>query len=193
MGTRSRSGAWPSSRAAAAAHADVDDATSDGASHVAVAIDGRFAAIFEIVDAIRPEAAHAVAALKRLGVARVVLATGDHAAAADRVARELGFDAVLADLAPEAKVDIVVAERRKASDGGKVVMVGDGVNDAPALAAADIGIAMGSGAAGATEAADIVLLADDLARLPRAVEIAKRSLSIATESVAAGIGLSRSA
>ncbi len=119
-----------------------------------------------------------------------MLATGDHAAAAERVAKELGFDAVLADLAPEAKVETVLAERRTADGRGGVIMVGDGVNDAPALAAANVGIAMGSGAAGAAEAADIVLLADDLSRLPRAIGIARRSRLIALQSVGAGIGLS---
>jgi heavy metal translocating P-type ATPase len=162
----------------------------DGASLVALAVDGRLQTIFEIVDSVRPEARQSIADLKELGVKRAVLATGDHAAAADRVAAALGFDTVLADLAPEAKVDTVVAERRELRGSGAVIMVGDGVNDAPALAAADVGIAIGSGAAGASEAADIVLLADDLARIPRAVSIAQRSRRIATESVGAGIGLS---
>ncbi len=165
-------------------------ALDDGASLVAVAVDGRLEAVFEIVDSVRPEARLAIAALRQLGVKRTVLATGDHAAAADRVAAELGFDEVLAELAPEAKVDAVLKERRDLRHGGAVIMVGDGVNDAPALAAADIGIAMGSGAAGASEAADVVLLADDLERIPRAVAIAQRSRRIATESVGAGIGLS---
>ena len=162
----------------------------DGASLVAVAIDKRAAAVFEIVDSVRPEARQSIAALKALGVRRAVLATGDHRAAADRVASALGFDTVLADLAPEAKVAAVLSERHDLNGAGAVVMVGDGVNDAPALAAADIGIAMGSGAAGASEAADVVLLADDLARIPSAIAIARRSRRIATESVGAGIGLS---
>jgi P-type E1-E2 ATPase len=117
----------------------------------------------------------------------VLLATGDQAAAGDRMARGLGFDTVLAELTPEAKVATVLAER---AQGRGVIMVGDGINDAPALAAADVGIAMGSGAAGAAEAADIVLLVEDLMRLPQAVSIARRSRRIAQESVAAGIGLS---
>jgi heavy metal translocating P-type ATPase len=165
-------------------------ALDDGASLVAVAVDGHLEAVFEIVDSVRPEARCAIATLRQIGVKRAVLATGDHAAAADRVAAELGFDSVLAELAPEAKVETVLSERRKLRRGGSVIMVGDGVNDAPALAAADIGIAMGSGAAGASEAADVVLLADDLERIPRAVAIAQRSRRIATESVGAGIGLS---
>jgi heavy metal translocating P-type ATPase len=178
-------------RARATAPSNLTEATlDDGASLVAVALDGRLASVFEIVDSIRPEARQSIAALKELGIERTVLATGDQKAAARRVAAELGFDAVLAELAPEAKVDVVVAERRKLQGDGAVIMVGDGVNDAPALAAADIGIAMGSGAAGASEAADIVLLVDNLSRIPLAVAIARRSRRIARQSVFAGIGLS---
>jgi cation transport ATPase len=161
--------------------------SGEGASLVAVAVDGQLAAVFEVADAIRPEAAAAIAALRRAGIRRVLLATGDQAAAGDRMARGLGFDTVLAELTPEAKVATVLAER---AQGRGVIMVGDGINDAPALAAADVGIAMGSGAAGAAEAADIVLLVEDLMRLPQAVSIARRSRRIAQESVAAGIGLS---
>jgi P-type E1-E2 ATPase len=158
----------------------------DGANLVAVAIDGRLAAVLEVVDEARPEARKALAALRRQNVKRMVLATGDHRAVAERIAQELPFDAVYAGLLPEAKVELVRRER----ENGAVIMVGDGVNDAPALAAADVGIAMGSGAAGAAEAADAVLLVDDLTRLPRAVAIATRSQRIAYESVFAGIGLS---
>ncbi|MGH6924864.1 MAG: HAD-IC family P-type ATPase, partial [Propylenella sp.] len=158
----------------------------DGGNLVAVGLDGRLAAVLEVLDEARPEAREALFALRDQTVRRVVLATGDNEMVAERIARELPFDAVYAGLLPEAKVDLVRRER----ENGAVVMVGDGVNDAPALAAADVGIAMGSGAAGAAEAADAVLLVEDLTRLPRAVAIATRSQRIAYESVFAGIGLS---
>ncbi len=158
----------------------------DGANLVAVAVDGALAAVLEVLDEIRPEALAALNALKAQGVERIVLATGDHNAVAERIARQMPLDAVYAELTPEAKVALVQRERRR----GIVVMVGDGVNDAPALAAADVGIAMGSGAAGAAEAADAILLVDDLMRLPRAFAAARRSRRIALESVLAGIGLS---
>jgi len=117
----------------------------------------------------------------------IVLATGDRRAVAEAVTEGLGLDAVHADLAPGQKVALVLAERA----GGPVMMVGDGVNDAPALAAADIGVAMGArGAAASAEAADVVLLVDHLDRLLPGIEIAQRSRRIAMESVVAGIGLS---
>jgi heavy metal translocating P-type ATPase len=162
------------------------DGTHDGASLVAVAVDGALAAVLEVLDEMRPEAIEALEAMRALNVKRFVLATGDHQAVAERIAAQVPLDAVHADLLPEAKVELVRQERARAT----VVMVGDGVNDAPALAAADVGIAMGSGAAGAAEAADVVLLVDDLLRLPRALAIAGRSERIAFESVFAGIGLS---
>lgn len=178
--------AYVRKRATMPADLHADSLDDDGSSLVAVAIDGRFAAVLEVLDEVRPEAREALTALRELNVKRIVLATGDHGAVAERIAQQIAFDAVNADLAPEAKVDLT----RQEHANGTVIMVGDGVNDAPALAAADVGIAMGSGAAGAAEAADAILLVDDLLRLPRVVAIALRSQRIALESVFAGIGLS---
>jgi P-type E1-E2 ATPase len=122
-----------------------------------------------------------------VGIVRVVMVSGDRQDVADSIGSVLGVDAVLAERSPQDKVDAVRAERGQ----GVVVMVGDGVNDAPALAAADIGVAMGArGAAASAEAADVVLLVDHLDRLLPGIEIAQRARGIALESVAVGIGLS---
>ncbi|CAM5291259.1 heavy metal translocating P-type ATPase [Frigidibacter albus] len=158
-----------------------------GAVVVSVAVDGKLAGHLVMADALRAGTADLLAGLRKLGVARIVLATGDRRAVAEAVTEGLGLDAVHADLAPGQKVALVLAERA----GGPVMMVGDGVNDAPALAAADIGVAMGArGAAASAEAADVVLLVDHLDRLLPGIEIAQRSRRIAMESVVAGIGLS---
>ncbi|GGH63234.1 hypothetical protein GCM10011341_38170 [Frigidibacter albus] len=158
-----------------------------GAVVVSVAVDGKLAGHLVMADALRAGSADLLAGLRKLGVARIVLATGDRRAVAEAVTEGLGLDAVRADLAPGQKVALVLAERA----GGTVMMVGDGVNDAPALAAADIGVAMGArGAAASAEAADVVLLVDHLDRLLPGIEIAQRSRRIAMESVVAGIGLS---
>lgn len=123
----------------------------------------------------------------RLGIERIVLATGDRRDVADTVTAGIELDAVRADLTPDQKVMVVLSERK----AGAVMMVGDGVNDAPALAAADIGVAMGArGAAASAEAADVVLLVDQLDRIVPAIEIAQRAKFIALESVYVGIGLS---
>jgi P-type E1-E2 ATPase len=125
--------------------------------------------------------------LRREGVLRILLATGDRAAVAERIADGLGLDGVRSGLTPDQKVLVVLTERKN----GPVMMVGDGVNDAPALAAADVGVAMGArGAAASAEAADVVLLVDNLGRLGTGMEIARRSRRIAIESVLVGIGLS---
>ncbi|MGQ7794226.1 heavy metal translocating P-type ATPase [Faunimonas sp. B44] len=154
---------------------------------VVVAIDGRPALVLYLADRARPEAVQALRALRRLGVTRSVLATGDRNEIAGSVAAGLGFDAVRAELVPAQKVDVVIAERVH----GRVMMVGDGVNDAPALAAADVGVAMGGrGAAASAEAADIVLLSDDLSRLASGVGVAQYAMKIARQSVFVGIGLS---
>ena len=117
------------------------------------------------------------------------MVTGDNAAVADIVGSAIGIDAVLADRVPADKVDAVNAERSDAS--GPIVMVGDGLNDAPALALADVGVAMGArGASASSEAADIVITVDRLDRLTEAVQIARRARSIAVQSVVLGMGMS---
>ena len=125
--------------------------------------------------------------LRALGIERIVLATGDRTEVARVIAYGLPIDLVRAELTPDQKVLAVLSERKN----GPVMMIGDGVNDAPALAAADIGMAMGAkGAAASAEAADVVLLVDQLDRVLPAIRIARRARAIAIQSVVAGIGLS---
>jgi heavy metal translocating P-type ATPase len=158
-----------------------------GAALVFVGIDGAPAGALVFEDPIRPDAPAMLAEMRRAGIARIVLLTGDAEAPARYVGRILGLDAVTADCTPGDKVAAVAAERC----AGPVMMIGDGVNDAPALAAATIGIAMGArGAAASSEAADAVVLVDRLDRLALAMHVARRTLRIARQSVAAGIGLS---
>ena len=158
-----------------------------GAVLVAVAVDGRMAGHLVMADPLRDGTAGMLAGLRREGIARILLATGDRAAVAERVTEGLGLDGVRAGLTPDQKVLLVLSERKN----GPVMMVGDGVNDAPALAAADVGVAMGArGAAASAEAADVVLLVDRVDRLGPGIEIARRARRIAVESVVVGIGLS---
>ena len=125
--------------------------------------------------------------LRAIGIERIVLATGDRRDVAEMVVRGLSIDAVRSELSPDQKTLVVLSERKN----GPVMMVGDGVNDAPALAAANVGVAMGAkGAAASAEAADVVLLVDQLDRILPAIRIARRSRHIALESVFAGMGLS---
>jgi P-type E1-E2 ATPase len=122
-----------------------------------------------------------------LGIERIVLATGDRHEVAKFIASGLSLDLVRSELTPDQKILVVLSERKN----GPVMMIGDGVNDAPALAAADVGVAMGAkGAAASAEAADVVLLVDQLDRILPAIQIARRSRFIALQSVVAGIGLS---
>lgn len=162
-------------------------ALAAGSVLVAVGIDGRLAGHLVMADPLRDGTLDMLAGLRRQGVSRILLATGDRQEVADRVTAGLGLDGIRAGLTPDQKVLLVLTERKR----GPVMMVGDGVNDAPALAAADIGVAMGArGAAASAEAADVVLLVDRVDRLGPGVEIARGARRIALESVVAGIGLS---
>ena len=158
-----------------------------GAAAVAVGIDGKFAGVLILADELRAGTQALLQSLRALGVERIVLATGDRHDVAELVARGLSIDALRSELTPDQKTLVVLSERKH----GPVMMIGDGVNDAPALAAADLGVAMGAkGAAASAEAADVVLLVDQLDRILPAMEIARRSRFIALQSVYAGIGLS---
>jgi heavy metal translocating P-type ATPase len=162
----------------------------EGTSNVFVALDGDLAGALVMEDPVRGDAARAVRELRRAGVCRVVVVTGDHPDVAALVAATVGADAVLADQTPAEKVEAVRLERA----GGVTVMVGDGVNDAPALAAADVGVAMGArGATASSEAADVVMTVDRLDRLAEGLGIARRARAIALQSVLVGMSLSMGA
>ena len=158
-----------------------------GAVTVALGVDGRPAGELIFADALRQGTDRFLRDLRRLGIERLVLATGDRREVAAAITEGLALDSVRSELTPDQKVMVVLAERKH----GPVMMIGDGVNDAPALAAADLGVAMGArGAAASAEAADVVLLVDQLDRILPGLRIARRARRIALESVAAGIGLS---
>ncbi len=157
---------------------------------VFVSVDGRTVAALLLADELRREAPRAVQALRAAGVARIVMVTGDRADAAETIGAALDLDAVLADRVPADKVDAVATEQRM----HPTLMVGDGINDAPALAAADVGVAMGArGASASSEAADVVILVDRLDRVSDAVVIARRTRAIALQSIVAGMALSGAA
>lgn len=162
----------------------------DGDSVVLVAVDDDPAGAVVLRDAMRADAARTVRELRRAGVRRVVLVTGDRHESAELVGAVAGADLVLAERLPEEKLTVVQAERAH----GPVLMVGDGINDAAALAAADIGVAMGArGTTVASEAATVVLTVDRLDRIGSAMRIAQRSRRIALQSVTVGMGLSLAA
>lgn len=157
-----------------------------GEAAIYVAVDGVFAGSVILRDEIRPDAAATLAALRKLGVRKVMMLTGDIQPVAEHVGRELGIDDVRAECLPEDKVTAV-----RDATPRPVIMVGDGVNDAPVLAVSDIGIAMGAkGSTSAAESADIVILLDDVSRVARAVSIGQRTVAIALQSIWLGIGFS---
>jgi heavy metal translocating P-type ATPase len=159
----------------------------DGSLTVFVAVDDEPAGAFLLEDAIRPDSPRMVRALREAGITRVVLVTGDRADIADMVGRIVGVDTVLADCDPAEKLAAIERE----SANGATIMVGDGINDAPALAAAGVGVALASrGATASSEAADVVLTVDRVDALADAILIARRSKAIALQAVLVGMGLS---
>ena len=138
-----------------------------------------------ISDEIKPEAKEAIRELKQAGVRRTVMLTGDRKEAAEAVCRELGMDQVFSGLLPGDKVTKVEELlSQKETKKGRLAFVGDGINDAPVLSRADIGIAMGSlGSDAAIEAADVVIMDDDLLRLPAVIRIARKTLGIARQNI----------
>jgi heavy metal translocating P-type ATPase len=156
-------------------------------SPVLVAIDGSFAGVLLLADQLRMETPRALRLLRRAGIRRIVMLTGDRLDVAEAIGAGLGVDEVMAERTPPDKLAVIAASR----ETGPTVMVGDGVNDAPALAAASVGVAIGArGATASAEAADIVLIADRLDRLAEALHIARRMRAVAVQSVAAGMALS---
>ena len=148
-----------------------------------LALDGQYAGHIVISDVEKPHAKDAIAALKRIGVEKTVMLTGDRAKVADHVAQDLGVDEVHSELLPADKVSQV--ERLLSRAGGKLAFVGDGINDAPVLSRADIGIAMGAmGSDAAIEAADVVLMDDDPLNIAKAIRISRKCIRIVYENIA---------
>ena len=153
-----------------------------------LALDGQYAGHIVISDVEKPHAKDAIAALKRIGVEKTVMLTGDRAKVADHVAQDLGVDEVHSELLPADKVSQV--ERLLSRAGGKLAFVGDGINDAPVLRRADIGIAMGAmGSDAAIEAADVVLMDDDPLQIAKAIQISRKCLRIVYQNIALAIGV----
>jgi heavy metal translocating P-type ATPase len=162
-------------------------AALDGSLTVFVAVDGHPAGGILLEDPLRTDAPRMMRALRRAGIQRVVLLTGDRADVAEAVGRVVGVDAVHAEHDPEEKLSVVLTESRN----GPTIMVGDGVNDAPALAAAGVGVALAArGATASSQAADVVLTVDRVDALAAAIEVARRSMRIALAAVVVGMGLS---
>ena len=146
---------------------------NEGKSPLYAAIDGRLAAILAVADPIKPSTPAAIAALHQLGL-KVAMITGDNARTAQAIARQLGIDEVVAEVLPEGKVEAV---RRLKAEHGQLAFVGDGINDAPALAAADVGLAIGTGTDVAMESADVVLMSGNLQGVPNAIALSKATIA----------------
>jgi len=160
----------------------------EGKTVVLVGTEDELEGVIAIADTVRPESAWAVERLKKAGIERVVMLTGDNERTANAIGQQVGVDEVRADLLPEEKVD-AVRELREAHEGG-VAMVGDGINDAPALATASVGVAMGAaGTDAALETADIALMADELSRLPYLYDLSTAASGVIRQNIWSSLGV----
>jgi len=157
---------------------------------VHLAIDGHYAGHILISDLMKPHAKEAIAALKKIGIKKTIMLTGDQSSVANQVAKELMIDEVHSELLPGDKVDKIEKILQNKEEKDKVAFVGDGINDAPVLSRADIGIAMGAlGSDAAIEAADIVLMDDDPLKIAKAIKISKKCIRIVYENIYFAIGI----
>jgi len=165
---------------------EVNALSASGLTPVLVGADGAFAGYLGIADPVRESSRRAVDELHRTGIRATVMLTGDDAQTAQAVARQVGVSEVQAGLLPEQKLAKIKALH---DQHGAVAMVGDGVNDAPALAAAAVGIAIGSGTAQAIETADVVLMGGDLSKLPLALRLSRAAMRTVRSNIALAIGI----
>ena len=157
---------------------------------VHVAIDKKYAGYIVISDEVKDDSAKAIKALKAIGVKKTVMLTGDNKTVGTKVANELGLDEVYAELLPDQKVEKLELLYKEKSSKGKIVFVGDGINDAPVLARADIGIAMGGvGSDAAIEAADVVIMTDEPLKIASAIKIAKKTRNIVMQNIVFALGI----
>ena len=157
---------------------------------VHIAVNGEYAGHIVISDVEKPHSRDAIAALKAAGVTKTVMLTGDIQKVADYVARDLGVDEVRAELLPADKVARVEELLKAEPEGAKLAFVGDGINDAPVLSRADIGIAMGAmGSDAAIEAADVVLMDDDPMKIAKAIKISRKCIRIVHENIVFSLGV----
>lgn len=157
---------------------------------VHVAVDGVYAGYILIADEVKSDSAQAIKELKGSNIKQIVMLTGDSANAGEKVARELGLSKVYAELLPADKVNKLEELLSQTSGNGKLAYVGDGINDAPVLARADVGIAMGAlGSDAAIEAADVVIMTDEPSKIPLAINISKRVMAIANQNIKFAIGV----
>jgi len=152
---------------------DLEKLTEQGKTPMILSLDGNVEGIITTTDALKPNARETIHRLKRMGL-KVMMVTGDNRKTAEAVARKLDIDDVVAEVLPSEKRDEI---KRQVGEGRKVAMVGDGINDAPALAESTVGISLGSGTDVAMEASDITLVTSDLQAVPQAIELSKRTLA----------------
>ncbi|MBE6822365.1 MAG: cadmium-translocating P-type ATPase [Ruminococcaceae bacterium] len=165
-------------------------ASSSSGTTVYLAVDGVYAGSIVISDEIKPDSRQAIRDLKAAGVRKTVMLTGDNRKTGEAVAGELGLDEVYTELLPQQKVEQMEVLSKQIAKGGKLVFVGDGINDAPVLARADVGVAMGGvGSDAAIEAADVVLMTDEPAKLVSAIRIAKKTKSIVWQNIVFALGV----